>query len=77
MLQVRSIGVSNFGCHHLDELLEAATVPPSVNQIELHPFLAQKKIAAHCKRLGVAIQARAGRWEAWQGARADPKGQTR
>jgi diketogulonate reductase-like aldo/keto reductase len=35
----RSIGVSNFLVGHLDELLARASVPPSVNQIELSPFL--------------------------------------
>lgn len=35
----RSIGVSNFLVHHLDELLAHCSVPPAVNQIELSPFL--------------------------------------
>ena len=31
----RSIGVSNYGAHHLDAMLSYATVMPSVNQIEI------------------------------------------
>ena len=35
---VRSIGVSNFEAHHLQPILDACEVPPSINQIESHPF---------------------------------------
>ena len=35
----RSIGVSNYMAHHLEELLGYCKVPPAVNQIELHPYL--------------------------------------
>ncbi|EGO00624.1 hypothetical protein SERLA73DRAFT_121070 [Serpula lacrymans var. lacrymans S7.3] len=35
----KSIGVSNFAVEHLEEILEVATIPPSVNQIELHPYV--------------------------------------
>jgi len=38
---VRSIGVSNFLPEHLDALIEATGVTPSVNQIELHPYFNQ------------------------------------
>lgn len=36
---VRSIGVSNYLPEHLDWILETATTPPSINQIEFHPYL--------------------------------------
>ncbi|KAI0747281.1 NADP-dependent oxidoreductase domain-containing protein [Irpex lacteus] len=35
----KSIGVSNFQPKHLNEILEVATVPPAVNQIEYHPYV--------------------------------------
>ncbi|KAG1816812.1 NADP-dependent oxidoreductase domain-containing protein [Suillus subaureus] len=35
----KSIGVSNFGVAHLQEILEGAEFPPSVNQIEIHPYV--------------------------------------
>lgn len=41
--KVRSLGVSNYGKHHIDELL--ASNPrhkPVVNQIEIHPFHARE-----------------------------------
>jgi diketogulonate reductase-like aldo/keto reductase len=41
--RVRAIGVSNFQPPHLDELLKEAAVVPAVNQIELHPYFAQRE----------------------------------
>jgi diketogulonate reductase-like aldo/keto reductase len=38
---VRSIGVSNFLPEHLDRLVDETGVAPAVNQVELHPYLAQ------------------------------------
>ncbi|ROW12896.1 hypothetical protein VPNG_04716 [Cytospora leucostoma] len=37
--RARSIGVSNFLQEHLEVVLQAATVPPALNQIEYHPYL--------------------------------------
>jgi diketogulonate reductase-like aldo/keto reductase len=55
----RSIGVSNFLSHHLDELLAHASVPPSVNQIELSPFLhrAREDTLRRCAEEGIAVEA--------------------
>lgn len=38
---VRSIGVSNFEPAHLERIMDETGVIPAVNQIELHPYLAQ------------------------------------
>ncbi|MGY1623678.1 aldo/keto reductase [Geodermatophilus sp. SYSU D00965] len=38
--RVRAIGVSNFQPHHLRNLFGASEVRPAVNQIEVHPYLA-------------------------------------
>lgn len=51
---VRSIGVSNFGIGHIDELLKVAKVRPVCNQIELHPFLQWRDLVAHCEKLNVS-----------------------
>ena len=40
--KVRAIGVSNFMVEHLTKLLDHATVVPAVNQIEVHPYFAQR-----------------------------------
>lgn len=53
----RSIGVSNFGIHHLEELRKYSTVIPSVNQIEVHPFLQETDVVNYCKKQGIVIQA--------------------
>jgi diketogulonate reductase-like aldo/keto reductase len=66
--KIRSIGVSNYGVRHLDEL-EAYIKETessqgkgkggvlSVNQVELHPWLARKDIADWCKERGVLCEA--------------------
>ncbi|OQO14254.1 hypothetical protein B0A48_01130 [Cryoendolithus antarcticus] len=63
--KVRSIGVSNYGVHHLDELekwqkeqkseKEAGLL--SVNQIELHPWLARPDIVKWCQERDVVLEA--------------------
>lgn len=37
--RARSIGVSNYLQPHLEATLRTATIPPSINQIEYHPYL--------------------------------------
>jgi len=52
----RSIGVSNFHANHLHRLQSEATVLPAVNQIELHPTLAQPELAQVHRDLGVLTE---------------------
>ncbi len=42
----RAIGVSNFNPHHLRRLFAETTVRPAVNQIEVHPYLANDEVRA-------------------------------
>jgi 2,5-diketo-D-gluconate reductase A len=42
----RSIGVSNFTPTHLQEVIDDTGVVPAVNQVELHPALAQSDLRA-------------------------------
>jgi 2,5-diketo-D-gluconate reductase A len=44
--RTRAIGVSNFKEHHLRRLFGASEVRPAVNQIEIHPYLAQDDLRA-------------------------------
>ena len=37
--KAKSIGVSNFQRAHLEAILEVAKITPTVNQLELHPYL--------------------------------------
>lgn len=45
----RSIGVSNYLPEHLDWLLETASTPPSINQIEFHPYLQHEALIKYHK----------------------------
>lgn len=45
--RARSIGVSNFAIHHLQELARETAVTPAVNQIEVHPYFANDELRAY------------------------------
>ena len=53
----RSIGVSNFQAHHLNRLAAETTITPAVNQIEVHPYLAQEELRAYGSEHGIATEA--------------------
>jgi len=55
--KARAIGVSNYGVRHLEELLARANEPPSVDQVELHPFLAQRELREWCARRDIVVEA--------------------
>lgn len=55
--QVRAIGVSNFMVRHLEELLAHAHELPSVNQIEVSPFLQQREVRTLCLAHGIVVEA--------------------
>jgi len=44
----KSIGVSNYNCQTLNDLLNYALIPPVVNQVERHPYLPQEKLLKYC-----------------------------
>lgn len=45
----RHIGVSNFSIKKLRKLLETARHRPEMNQVEMHPLLAQNELVAFCE----------------------------
>ncbi|KAH3687256.1 hypothetical protein WICPIJ_001772 [Wickerhamomyces pijperi] len=57
--KVKSIGVSNYGTHHLDELFawEGLTIKPVVNQVELHPWLPRKDLQEYAKKHDFYLEA--------------------
>lgn len=55
--RAKAIGVSNFLPEHLERLMDATSVVPAVNQIELHPQLAQTESRAFHSRHGIATEA--------------------
>ncbi|KAL1677437.1 NADP-dependent oxidoreductase domain-containing protein [Schizophyllum commune] len=58
----KSIGVSNFKVSDLEKLLPEASIPPAVNQIELHPYVwrSAKSIYDFCKSKGIAVASYSG-----------------
>ncbi|MDD3414703.1 MAG: aldo/keto reductase [Lachnospiraceae bacterium] len=54
--KIKSIGVSNFGVHHLKALMETE-VKPMVNQIEYHPSQMQDDTVAYCKSNDILVEA--------------------
>lgn len=54
---VRSIGVSNFEAHHLQPILDSCEVPPSINQIESHPYFANRELHRFNARHGIITEA--------------------
>ncbi|KAL6609866.1 hypothetical protein ACP70R_039835 [Stipagrostis hirtigluma subsp. patula] len=55
--KTRAIGVSNFSCKKLEDLLAMARVPPAVNQVECHPVWQQHKLRKLCRSTGVHLSA--------------------
>lgn len=55
--RIRTIGVSNFNRHHLEDLLEYAQIKPVINQIEVHPLMTQEENIAYNKSLGIQVEA--------------------
>ena len=55
--KVKSIGLSNFLSHHLDNIFEFATVKPMVNQIEVHAGYQQQELVKYSHDLGMLVEA--------------------
>jgi len=54
---VKSIGISNFTSKQIDRLLASATIKPVTNQVECHPYLAQKNLKKFCEEKGIVLTA--------------------
>jgi 2,5-diketo-D-gluconate reductase A len=55
--KARAIGVSNFSPDHVRRLMDAASIVPAVNQVELHPYFTNATVQAADKTLGILTQA--------------------
>lgn len=55
--RIKAIGVSNFGIKELEELKKMGGEMPSVNQIELSPFLNREETVDYCKRQKIVVEA--------------------
>jgi diketogulonate reductase-like aldo/keto reductase len=53
--KVKAIGVSNFSQEEIQRVVDNATVPPSVHQLEGHPWLQQRSFADWHKKNGIHV----------------------
>lgn len=52
-----NIGVSNFSVEHLQSLIASASIPPTINQVELHPYLQQPAMLNFCQSNNIHLTA--------------------
>lgn len=55
--RVKAIGVCNFEIEHLERLLAECDVPPVLNQVECHPYLAQNELKEFCAKHNIYVEA--------------------
>jgi diketogulonate reductase-like aldo/keto reductase len=55
--RIRSIGISNFRPHHIEELMKTATIAPMVNQIRLCPGDTQDEVVDYCRSRNILLEA--------------------
>jgi len=53
----KAIGVSNFEPEHLEKIMEAGSITPAINQVELHPAFQQRTLRAFQEPLGIVTEA--------------------
>lgn len=52
----RHIGISNFTCAQMDQAVEILGKDAILtNQVEVHPFLANRKVVEHAQKLGITV----------------------
>ena len=54
--RVKSIGLSNFESERLEEVLAMAEIPPSVLQVECHPYYQQNELKKRFEKYGTVIE---------------------
>lgn len=55
----KSIGVSNFGIAHLQQLIESKPkYLPTINQVDLHPFMTRDALVKFCEDHKILLQVR-------------------
>jgi len=53
---IKSIGLSNFNPHHIDDLLKYAKIKPVINQIEIHPTFSNMENAGRTLYREIPVQ---------------------
>lgn len=55
--KTKAIGVSNHLQHHLEKVLDVASIKPVANQIEMHPYLPLDDLVAYCGANDIVCEA--------------------
>jgi diketogulonate reductase-like aldo/keto reductase len=53
----REIGVSNYGRRRLETLLQGASRPPAVNQVQFSPYHYRRRLLDYCLQQGIVFEA--------------------
>jgi diketogulonate reductase-like aldo/keto reductase len=53
----RSVGVSNFSVSDLTAVMNAGTIPPVINQVQLSPIYYRRALLEACRQRGVLVEA--------------------
>lgn len=53
----KSIGVSNFSIAQIDKIVTNARIQPVTNQFEVHPYMLNKELIAHCRSKNIVVTA--------------------
>ena len=54
---VKHIGLSNFNCQAIRDLLSYAEIKPAVPQVEIHPYLQQTNLVRYAQSVGIHLTA--------------------
>lgn len=55
--KIKAIGISNFQIHHIESLMQTATVTPMVNQIKICPGITQDELVEYCNEHKILVEA--------------------
>lgn len=53
----RAIGISNYTQKHIAEMIDKTEIIPTVNQVEMTPYLYQKELSDYCKEHKIVVEA--------------------
>ncbi|KAH9331657.1 hypothetical protein KI387_003765 [Taxus chinensis] len=51
----KAIGLSNFSCTKIQDILSYAKIPPAVDQVEMHPLWQQNKLREFCSKHNIHV----------------------
>ncbi|MDO4173756.1 MAG: aldo/keto reductase [Eubacteriales bacterium] len=54
--RIKAIGVSNFRPHHIENIVQHCAIVPMVDQIEIHPGMAQEDMVAYCRAHDIVVE---------------------